>query len=43
MNPKKKVKNDLSAYRIYGLPLVVLMGLIALAGIVLAVALKFFF
>ena len=38
-----KPQNDLSPYRIYGLPLLVLMGLIGLAGIVLTVILQFFF
>lgn len=41
MNQNKKP--DLSEYRIFGLTLLQLLGLIALLGIVITVVLKYFF
>ncbi len=39
----QKQQSDLTEYRTFGLPLLALMGLIALAGIVLAVVVSLVF
>lgn len=39
----QKQQSDLTQYRTFGLPLLALMGLVALAGVVLTVILSFVF
>ncbi len=39
----QKQQSDLTEYRTFGLPLLALMGLVALAGVILTVVLSYIF
>lgn len=40
---KKKQKSDLHPYRLYGLPILVFLGILAVVGVVLTVLLRYLF